>query len=220
VKNHRANPEQNGYWTPQNIIIGGELKIKNLIALGVCTCLYIGIASFIILTIHFSHLANVNVGIVTTIWGVQPLIAGILDYFINGEKLTKYHISGIAFIVAGGVLVSISGQSKNIVLQFEDIKIDIGKLIDGQLVPKYVAVFFGAITPIFFVTASLFTKHVTKPSVGFNAQTIWASGSLLGSLIIFFVVVVFFSDKLHWNAKIYSVGFFSAIFDTLGKYCQ
>jgi drug/metabolite transporter (DMT)-like permease len=59
---------------------------------------------------YLAHLASVNVGIITTIWGVQPLGAAVLDYLINKEKLTIYHLLGMILIVGGGIAVSLSDK--------------------------------------------------------------------------------------------------------------
>ena len=57
---------------------------------------------------YFSHMADVNVGIITTLWSVQPLIAAFFDYFINGEKLTCYHIIGIILMTGSALMISFS----------------------------------------------------------------------------------------------------------------
>ena len=44
-------------------------------------------------------------------------------------------------------------------------------MFDPQM-PKWVAVLFGFITPMFFVTNGLYIKHLTNPKVGFNAMTV------------------------------------------------
>lgn len=57
---------------------------------------------------YYSHMANVNVGIITTLWSIQPLAAALLDYFINNEKLTVYHLIGIIMVIASGLFISFS----------------------------------------------------------------------------------------------------------------
>ena len=80
-------------------------------------------------------------------------------------------------------------------------------------------VLFGIATPVFFVSAGLFTKHATKPNVGFNPKIIWAVASFIGSAILLVVGLVGFSEKLRVGGELYTLGFLSAIFDTLGKIC-
>jgi drug/metabolite transporter (DMT)-like permease len=57
---------------------------------------------------YYAHMADVNVGIITTIWSIQPMAAAVLDYLINGEKLMCHHIFGMLFIVGSALSISIS----------------------------------------------------------------------------------------------------------------
>ena len=75
--------------------------------------------SFIFLTMYYSHMADVNVGIITTIWSVQPMAAAVLDYFIYGEKLMMHHLFGILFIIASALSISLSNhlEGQNVVTE-------------------------------------------------------------------------------------------------------
>lgn len=57
---------------------------------------------------YYSHMSGINVGIITTLWSLQPLAAALLDYLINGEKLTIYHLIGIILVIASALLISFS----------------------------------------------------------------------------------------------------------------
>ena len=39
------------------------------------------------LTIYFATAADINVGVITTIWSVDPVFLAIVDYFMFGQKL-------------------------------------------------------------------------------------------------------------------------------------
>ena len=82
----------------------------NILRFLIQCCLFFGIMSFIFLTMYYSHMADVNVGIITTIWSIQPLAAAILDYFIYGEKLMMHHLSGMLFIIASALTISLSNK--------------------------------------------------------------------------------------------------------------
>ena len=60
---------------------------------------------------YYSHMADVNVGIITTLWSIQPLAAAALDYLINNEKFTIYHLVGIIMVIASGLCISFSKQA-------------------------------------------------------------------------------------------------------------
>ena len=67
--------------------------------------------SFIFLSMYYAHMANVNVGIIVTIWSVQPLGGSVLDYFIYGEKLRKHHLVGMFLVIASGLCISMPVKS-------------------------------------------------------------------------------------------------------------
>ena len=69
--------------------------------------------SFIFLSMYYAHIANVNVGIIVTIWSVQPLGGSMLDYFIYGEKLRKHHLVGMVLVIASGLCISLPVKSHN-----------------------------------------------------------------------------------------------------------
>ena len=64
------------------------------------------------MTIYFSHLSGINVGIITTLWTTEPLFSAILDWIIYGQRLFLNHIMGIIFVVAGAICIGLSGASK------------------------------------------------------------------------------------------------------------
>ena len=51
---------------------------------------------------------SVNVGVITTIWSVQPFIAAIVDYLIYRQKLGFNHLVGMVMIVIGAVSIGFS----------------------------------------------------------------------------------------------------------------
>ena len=88
----------------------------NVLRFGIQCCLFFGIQSFIFLTMYYAHMADVNVGIITTIWSIQPLAAAILDYFIYGEKLMKHHLFGMVFVIGSALCISLASKTKTVEL--------------------------------------------------------------------------------------------------------
>ena len=70
--------------------------------------MYVSLQSVTYLTMYFSHLSSVNVGIINTLSNFTPLIAAILDYFINNEKLSKYHLVGLFLLISSAIVISLS----------------------------------------------------------------------------------------------------------------
>ena len=86
--------------------------------------------------------------------------------------------------------------------------------------PKWIAVVFGFITPMFMVTNALYIKHLTKPEVGFNAMTVSFGASGTNSVIILIIGGAWYwTYSEAFNSKLFIIGFFASIFDTIGKAC-
>ena len=64
------DPTKNYIWHRNNLIIGGELNSIHLVLFVIMCCLFFGIMSSIFMTMYFSHMSGVNVGVITTIWSV------------------------------------------------------------------------------------------------------------------------------------------------------
>ena len=64
------------------------------------------------MTMYFSHIAGVNVGVITTIWSVQPLIAAFIDYLVNKEMIGFHHFVGMVLVVLGAISIGYSGTTK------------------------------------------------------------------------------------------------------------
>ena len=173
---------------------------------------------------YYSHMADVNVGIITTLWSVQPLAAAFLDYLIYGERLTIYHLIGIIMVIVSALLISFSkfadansDADVNIAIpNLADIKIE----IYDEKFPKWIAVLFGILTPCFFVASALFIKHLTSPKVGFDAITVsFASSCTMSIVVIILGVTWYWKEVDTFNRRLFIIGFFGSIFDTCGKAC-
>jgi drug/metabolite transporter (DMT)-like permease len=87
-------------------------------------------------------------------------------------------------------------------------------------VPKWVAVLFGLLTPVFFVTSGLFIKHLTSARVGFDAMTISFATSCFSSTLIMILGIAWFWQEVEvFNKKLFIIGIFGSIFDSVGKAC-
>jgi drug/metabolite transporter (DMT)-like permease len=65
------------------------------------------------LTMYYSHKADINVGIVATLWLSSPIFTAILDYLLNSTKISNYHISGMVLMIACGALISLSKTNED-----------------------------------------------------------------------------------------------------------
>ena len=87
-------------------------------------------------------------------------------------------------------------------------------------VPKWIAVIVALITPIFFIISSLFIKHLTSPRVGFDAMTISFGSSSFTCILILILGYFWFWQYIElFNSKLFIIGIFGSIFDSIGKAC-
>ena len=74
----------NHIWHRNNIIINGKLKRMHLVLFMLSCCYFFLITISKLMTIYFSHMAGINVGVITTMWAVEPLFGATIDWIING----------------------------------------------------------------------------------------------------------------------------------------
>jgi len=60
------------------------------------------------ITMWFASLAQVNIGIITVIWSINPLYMALTDYLIFNKTMYYYHHLGTLLIVSCTVLLALS----------------------------------------------------------------------------------------------------------------
>ena len=121
----------------------GELRPLNLLRFFIQVCITILNIACILLCMYYAHLANVNVGVMTAIWGVQPLFAAFLDWVINGEPFLLSYAIGIVMMIGCAVCISFK-QPADVAVPEAHIE------VTGF--PVWPAILLGFITPCVFCT--------------------------------------------------------------------
>jgi len=169
IKNYN-NPESKTLWHSHNIIINGKLNFKHLLMFIIMCFFWFGNLSSIFMTMYFSHIAGVNVGVITTIWSVQPLIAAFIDYLVNREVIGFHHFVGMILIVLGAISIGYTGTTKvssnhlqipNHIQPNTHDGVLYAPEIHDQKAPVWIAIMWGFITPCFFLGQSFYTKYIT-----------------------------------------------------------
>lgn len=162
-------------------------------------CLFFGIMMSMFMTMYFSHISGVNVGIISTIWSVQPLIAAIIDWIIYREKLKLNHYIGMVLVVLGALAIGFAGILKTTTTSdapnsptlqppnANTTNSPYPELHDTIWWYSWIAIIWAVITPAFFLAQSFFTKYVVQPKYNFDAKTISFGTS---SFTCFFVLIV------------------------------
>ena len=65
------------------------------------------------LTMYFATDAGINVGVVTVIWSVNPLLMALADRIIYKTKLKYYHYVGLLAIMICTIVIALVGAGKS-----------------------------------------------------------------------------------------------------------
>lgn len=142
-------------WIKQNIIIEGELHKMNLFRYFLNCLVYFLVITLCQVTMFFANRSSINVGVIITIWSINPFFNSIADYFFYGEKMFYHHYIGLVCIL----LCSIAICMKDFLST--DTKI--------AEYPSWIPVMFGLISPISFSAFAMITKNLTCERIGFDA---------------------------------------------------
>jgi drug/metabolite transporter (DMT)-like permease len=93
-------------WINQNIIVDGKLKSNNLLGFVMNCFVYLLVNNMVFVTIYFTNLAGINVGIIYTLFCVFPVYTALADYWMFKTKLEYNHYTGLTCIVVNSLLIS------------------------------------------------------------------------------------------------------------------
>ena len=146
----------------------------------------------------FAALANINVGLITVIWSINPLYMAAVDYFLFKTKLKTFHLVGTILIVACTVLLSLkpilvpiepgaAGAKKEVVSEAPKI------VKDGELLPTWMPVLFGILTPITFCSNGVMLRYLTSEQrgIGFDGSTISMTSIFCVNVLILVFAIVY-----------------------------
>jgi drug/metabolite transporter (DMT)-like permease len=161
---------------------------------------------------YFSNRAGVNVGIITTIWSLNPLFVAIADYFIFGQPLKHYHYQGLFSILVCSVIISLSGMV-NATTQAGHETGEVSKRV-----PTWIPVIFGIVTPIAFTVSGMLTKHLSSERVGFDISTLAFTCYLVVNVVVLIIAIPYWSSY-GFSKYLFWMGLVGSIVNTLGIVC-
>lgn len=117
---------------------------------------------------YFAARADVNAGIITTLWSLNPLYMAFCDYLFFGTKLRYFHHLGTFAIIISIVLISLNGVMQPSVPGQPPTTAGPPPITEDNpyydlfsfTVPAFVPVLFGVVTPTCFTANGMMTKHM------------------------------------------------------------
>jgi drug/metabolite transporter (DMT)-like permease len=163
-------------------------------------------------TLDLALRANLNIGIVTTIWAINPFTSALMDWIIYGDVLKLHHWFGMILLVICAVLISLS----SLVTEEDSIESEDGKI--KVLIPAYIPILMSFCMPIICTFHAAMQKYVTT-DLGMSPSDFTYASFLLASICLLIASVVFFiidEDLFTW--KLWVLGFFASLTNVLGSY--
>jgi drug/metabolite transporter (DMT)-like permease len=72
------------FYVNQNFKVDGQMKWQNVIGFSCLVVLLLLLQNLVYMTIFFAGKANINIGVITILWCIDPVYLAIADYFLNG----------------------------------------------------------------------------------------------------------------------------------------
>jgi drug/metabolite transporter (DMT)-like permease len=172
----------------------------------------------IVFTFLYSKRAGLNIGIATSIWSLNPFMTAVLDRFVYGSEIKRYHVVGMSSLVICAVLVSMSelfitSTQNRIDSPYQDKPPIVYALLISFLMPticalftlieKYVVVKLGVsssdwafghwflMSVIMQTVSAVYFKFYSFSAFDFQMWTICSLGSLLNCVGSSFVIAAF-----------------------------
>eukprot|EP00347_Sterkiella_histriomuscorum_P009767 403339972 len=199
------------YLSIQNYAEKGSFKVDlnlkhwyNILMFVMFSLVYLTYQTLVVLTFNFSLQANVNPGLVSTIWATTPLFAGFMDYVLFGQRLTKKHLIGVICLAFCVVCISLTPV---IYAPQQSNKI--------QTIQPWVPVTLALISPIFFATSNIQTKYLTTKR-GFDAAKLSFGAFTIVGLILSGFLIPIIQNSETFSIRNLIVGTLGSILNTIG----
>jgi len=163
---------------------------------------------------YFATMAGINVGVLTVIWSINPLMISFCDRMIYGTQLKYYHYIGLISIMVCTIIIALFGGDKSLKAEIKVIE-----SVDKQeKCPAWIPVVFGIVTPIMFSINGMFTKKVVSPEVGFDASDISFTSFAMVKILVLFAAIPYWIN-VEFSPYLFWMGGIGSIINTIGITC-
>jgi len=162
-----------------------------------------------ILTFHYAIRADINVGVISTVWAINPLFLAVLDFLIYKQQLTKKHLLGMISLVLCAVCISLSR-----VVQPDTAHGSIKIYEESERVPAWIPTLFSVITPIGFAISGMLVKWLVRYRGMHPSYLSFGSYTIINFLLTVGAIIFFCVHGISW--KLFFIGFVGSVINTLG----
>jgi drug/metabolite transporter (DMT)-like permease len=165
----------------------------------------------IVFTFLYSKRAGLNIGIATSIWSLNPFMTAVLDRFIYGSEIKRYHVFGMSSLVICAVLVSMSE------LFIADTQNQVDSP-DRDKPPIVYALLISFLMPTICALFTLIEKYVVV-KLGVSSSD-WAFGHwFLMSVVMQTVSVVYFKfySFSAFDFQMWTIGSLGSLLNCVGS---
>ena len=189
--------------------MNGKVVYSHVIGFIAFCCVFVLLQFMAMMSMHQAARADLNPGVITTIWSIHPLFQAFLEYLVFGTKLEFFYIYGMLCIFVCSVLIGLS----DIIYGREVIATDHSSLFSH--LPAWNPVMFGLLTPISFAINGVLSKWLTQDRVGFNASMLTVNSYLLCNLVLVFIMLKYWIQvEFLWDMAGYAL--IGSVLDCVG----
>ncbi|CDW83526.1 UNKNOWN [Stylonychia lemnae] len=194
-------------WTDLNLMDKHTNHIvwRNIVDVIIYCLLYLTIQTVVIGTFGLCLQANLNAGIVSTIWSASPLYSAILDYFFFKQSLNVNHIIGIFSLILCAACISLSNIVGVQALESNE---------KPPTIDAWIPVTIAVITPLVFAVNGIQIKNMVTHH-GFDVIKVNFLCYGIGGVGLFIVLLTKIQAD-DFSDYYFTVGAIGSIINTLG----
>ena len=85
-----------------------KFRFKSVLAILLDAFIKVIAGYLVILSFKYALYANVNQGAISTIFSLSSVYVSVISWFLFDEKLNRFHITGMAFLISSTILIAFS----------------------------------------------------------------------------------------------------------------
>eukprot|EP00347_Sterkiella_histriomuscorum_P017226 403350201 len=192
-------------WSDLKFVQNGQVQWINILCTFGFSLTYLSIQTIVMVTFSLCLMANLNAGIVSTIWAVAPLYSALLDFLIFKQKLFTSHLIGVFCLIVCAMCISLANVVGVQALENNE---------KPPTVEAWIPVLLAVFTPFIFAASGLQMKNMCV-NRGLDAFKVnFLSYAIIGAIL--FGILVTRMGTPEFSQEYFIIGGIGSIINTLG----